>query len=88
MAPLRIAPFSAGPVIRGATGHYGRLMSDSPPSTAFVEAVTEQALLKLSPERLTALAAAAAPTHAKLRTLAAVDLGETAPATSFDASWD
>lgn len=63
-------------------------MSDSPPSTAFVEAVTEQALLTLSPERLTALATAAAPTHAKLRTLAAVDLGEIAPATSFDASWE
>ena len=63
-------------------------MSDSPPSTAFVEAVTEQALLNLPPERLAALAAAAAPVHEQLRTLAAVDLGETAPATSFDASWE
>jgi hypothetical protein len=63
-------------------------MSASTPSTAFVEAVTEQTLLNLPPDRLSALAAAAAPIHDKLRTLAAVDLGETAPATSFSASWE
>lgn len=55
--------------------------------TAFVKAATDQALLNLPPERLPALAAAAAPVHELLRSLATVDLGETAPATSFNASW-
>lgn len=66
---------------------YGRWMSDSP-DTAFVRAVTAQAQLNLPEERLPDLAAAAAPIHTRLRSLAAVDLGETAPASSFDAAWD
>ena len=58
------------------------------PDTAFVKAATDHALLNLPAERLPALAAAAAPVHELLKSLAAVDLGETAPATSFNASWE
>lgn len=67
---------------------YGRGMSESTPDQAFVRAIALQARLDLPEERVADLAAAAAPIHARLRTLAAVDLGETAPALSFDASWD
>jgi hypothetical protein len=64
-------------------------MSDTTiPDTAFVKAVADQALLNLPPERLPALASAAAPVHQLLKSLAAVDLGEIAPATSFNASWE
>jgi hypothetical protein len=58
------------------------------PDTAFVKAATDQALLNLPAGRLPALAAAAAPVHELLKSLTAVDLGETAPATSFNASWE
>lgn len=57
-------------------------------ATAFVRAVADQALLGLPAERLSGLADAAAPVHALLRSLASVDLGEIAPATSFDPGWD
>ena len=43
--------------------------------------------LELSPGRALALAEAAAPIHALLRTLNSQDLGETPPATAFSASW-
>ena len=43
--------------------------------------------LDLSPDRALALAVAAAPIHALLRTLSSQDLGETPPATAFKASW-
>jgi hypothetical protein len=59
-----------------------------PPGLAFVTAAAEQAGLDLPAERLAGLAAAAAPVHELLRNLAEVDLGEAAPASSFDASWE
>lgn len=43
--------------------------------------------LELSPDRALALAEAAAPIHALLRTLSSQDLGETPPATAFSAAW-
>jgi hypothetical protein len=55
---------------------------------AFVTAATEHAVLKLPAERLELIAEAAAPVHQALQGLAAIDLGETMPATSFDPSWD
>jgi hypothetical protein len=67
---------------------YGRRMSDPTPDQTFVRAVARQARLDLPEERVPALAEAAAPIHARLRSLSAVDLGETGPALSFDASWD
>ena len=65
-------------------------MTASPgsPDLAFVTAVTRQAGLDVPAERLPGLAAAAAPVHALLRGLAEVDLGEAAPASSFDPCWD
>lgn len=55
---------------------------------AFVRAATDHALLNLPIERLPGLTDAAASVHELLRSVAGVDLGETAPATSFDPSWD
>jgi hypothetical protein len=55
---------------------------------AFVTAVTAQVGLGLPHERLELLARAAAPVHKALQGLAAIDLGETVPAMSFDPSWD
>lgn len=62
--------------------------SPGPPDLAFVRAATLQAGLDVPAERLPGLAAAAAPVHEVLRGLAEVDLGEAAPASSFDPSWD
>jgi hypothetical protein len=62
-------------------------VSDSS-SLAFVTAAARQARLDLPAERLAGLATAAAPVHELLRGLAEVDLGEAAPASSFDPSWE
>lgn len=54
-----------------------------------VEAITRLGGLDLDHARLTALAAAAAPTQQLLREMAdSVDLGETPPSNPFHAGWE
>ena len=55
---------------------------------AAIATVAGLAQLDLPPERVAQVVAAGAPTHALIKELNAIDLGEAAPAASFAASWE
>jgi hypothetical protein len=50
--------------------------------------ITGTSRLTVAEDRLAALAARAAPVHALLSMLDGMELGETAPAMTFNPSWD
>jgi len=55
---------------------------------ASATALMNLALLDLSEERMVSMAAIALPVHQLLKSMTAVELGTTAPATAFRASWE
>lgn len=62
-------------------------MTETPDIEGTFTGIAALAGLSLTPGGITALAAAAGPVHELLGVLNQDDLGETPPATAFNASW-